>query len=386
MKFLQCVFLLLLISALILTSDAWRRRRRRRRRVPAPTGCSSPPTLSFTTRSGCYSPYTHGERCTYRCLSGYSRVSGDYTRTCSSGSWSGTNLVCRGVSTYCSSPPTLSYTYRSGCYSPYTNGERCTYRCRTGYSRVSGDYTRTCSGGGWAGSNLICRRGSTCSSPPTLAYTYRRGCNYPYTNGERCTYRCRTGYSRVSGDYTRTCSGGRWVGTNLVCRRGSTCSSPPTLSYTYRSGCYSPYTNGERCTYRCRTGYSRVSGDSTRTCSGGRWDGTNLVCRRGSTCPSPPSPAYTYRSGCNYPYTNRERCTYRCRPGYTQVFGSNIRTCNYGTWAGTNLVCRRGGGDCPIPIGPGICVNRCYADSNCRFGQKCCSNGCGRVCMSPTYG
>ncbi|XP_035694345.1 complement factor H-like isoform X2 [Branchiostoma floridae] len=342
MKFLQCVFLLLLISALILTSDAWRRRRRRRRRVPAPTGCSSSPTLAYTYRSGCYSPYTHGERCTYRCHYGYSRVSGDYTRTCSGGRWAGTNLVCRRVSTGCSLPPTLSYTYRSGCSSPYTNGERCTYRCRTGYSRVSGDYTRTCSGGRWSGTNLVCRRVSTyCSSPPSLSYTYRSGCYSPYTNGERCTYRCRTGYSRVSGDYTRTCSGGRWVGTNLVCRRGSTCSTPPTLSYTTRSGCYSPYTHGERCIYRCRTGYSRVSGDYTRTCSYGRWAGSNLVCRGGSTCSSPPTLGYTYRSGCSYPYTQGESCYYRCRPGYIQVFGSTTRTCYYGTWAGINLVCRR---------------------------------------------
>ena len=41
-------------------------------------------------------------------------------------------------------------------------------------------------------------------------------------------------------------------------------------------------------------------------------------------------------------------------------------------------------GTCPEPrIGAdvGICIDECNADRDCRYGEKCCSNGCGRVCM-----
>ncbi|XP_063435862.1 uncharacterized protein LOC134716784 [Mytilus trossulus] len=42
-------------------------------------------------------------------------------------------------------------------------------------------------------------------------------------------------------------------------------------------------------------------------------------------------------------------------------------------------------GNCP-PIGNntvGICVEECSRDYNCTGNQKCCSNGCGHVCMDP---
>lgn len=39
-------------------------------------------------------------------------------------------------------------------------------------------------------------------------------------------------------------------------------------------------------------------------------------------------------------------------------------------------------GICPTPKGHGICVSLCNADSDCPFDKKCCSNGCGQVCLS----
>uniref|UniRef100_A0A8C3IU29 WAP domain-containing protein n=1 Tax=Chrysemys picta bellii TaxID=8478 RepID=A0A8C3IU29_CHRPI len=38
-------------------------------------------------------------------------------------------------------------------------------------------------------------------------------------------------------------------------------------------------------------------------------------------------------------------------------------------------------GICPKPKGPGPCVERCRGDYSCPPGRKCCSNGCGHVCM-----
>eukprot|EP00058_Branchiostoma_floridae_P021800 XP_002607290.1 hypothetical protein BRAFLDRAFT_88239 [Branchiostoma floridae] len=214
-RLLRYLCLLLLISALVLEADAWFRRRRRR---TVSTGCSTPPTLSYTYRSGCYYPYTNGERCTYRCQTGYRQVSGSTIRTCSYGRWSGTNLVCRRI---CPTAPVVMYTIRSGCLAPYTQGETCYYRCLPGYTQISGSTAKTCSNGFWTGSSLVCRRGvSGCSrGPPYVTYTYRYGCSYPYTQGESCYYRCLSGYTQVSGSTVRTCSSGGWTGTNLVCRR-----------------------------------------------------------------------------------------------------------------------------------------------------------------------
>ncbi|CAF0733401.1 unnamed protein product [Brachionus calyciflorus] len=41
-------------------------------------------------------------------------------------------------------------------------------------------------------------------------------------------------------------------------------------------------------------------------------------------------------------------------------------------------------GQCPIPTGPGGCINGCESDDDCPIkSQKCCSNGCGSVCTDP---
>eukprot|EP00058_Branchiostoma_floridae_P021788 XP_002607278.1 hypothetical protein BRAFLDRAFT_125175 [Branchiostoma floridae] len=208
-----------------------------------------------------------------------------------SGAWWRRRRRRRSVSTAgCSKPRILGYTYRSGCYSPYTNGERCTYRCRTGYSRVSGDYTRTCSGGRWVGTNLVCRRvGADCrSSPPFVPNTIRSGCAAPYKHLETCRYQCRRGYSRVTGSTYKRCQNGGWSGSDLICRYTATlpCSAPPIRTWSFRYGCYPPYTHGERCSFACRNG-SPQSGSSTRTCNNGVWSGTPLTCvRRGSFDPA----------------------------------------------------------------------------------------------------
>uniref|UniRef100_A0A672FAB6 WAP domain-containing protein n=1 Tax=Salarias fasciatus TaxID=181472 RepID=A0A672FAB6_SALFA len=43
-------------------------------------------------------------------------------------------------------------------------------------------------------------------------------------------------------------------------------------------------------------------------------------------------------------------------------------------------------GKCPRPSGPGICIQACNHDYDCETDQKCCSNGCGNVCMGPLRG
>lgn len=44
-------------------------------------------------------------------------------------------------------------------------------------------------------------------------------------------------------------------------------------------------------------------------------------------------------------------------------------------------------GTCPSTDGlVGTCVNLCDNDEGCEANQKCCSNGCGRVCMAANLG
>lgn len=42
---------------------------------------------------------------------------------------------------------------------------------------------------------------------------------------------------------------------------------------------------------------------------------------------------------------------------------------------------------CPSPVGFGTCSNQCSNDGDCaNEKKKCCSNGCGKQCMSPITG
>jgi hypothetical protein len=42
-------------------------------------------------------------------------------------------------------------------------------------------------------------------------------------------------------------------------------------------------------------------------------------------------------------------------------------------------------GSCPAPSDYGICIQDCDSDADCDGDQKCCSNGCGKVCLSPEH-
>ncbi|XP_019616637.1 PREDICTED: complement factor H-related protein 1-like [Branchiostoma belcheri] len=163
----------------------------------------------------------------------------------------------------------------------------------------------------------------------------------PYPHGAKCEYTCRLGYGIVSGSRTRFCRNGAWTGSPLVCGGGTTCRSPPTVLNTIRRGCYPRYEQGEVCRYSCRPGYSRVFGSTSKVCRYGSWVGTDLVCRYTATlsCSSaPPLRTWSYMYGCYVPYTHGKTCHFGCRSGYPQT-GSRSRTCRNGVWTGTPLTC-----------------------------------------------
>lgn len=67
---------------------------------------------------------------------------------------------------------------------------------------------------------------------------------------------------------------------------------------------------------------------------------------------------------------------------------SNQKCCSNG--CGYTCVTPSGGGgvthpgSCPAPSGfLGACIIACQGDGSCPYNQKCCSNGCGMTCVSP---
>ncbi|XP_078578540.1 ovochymase-like isoform X1 [Branchiostoma floridae x Branchiostoma japonicum] len=237
---------------------------------------------------------------------------------------------------------TLTNTVRSGCEAPFELGETCHFQCRTGCVRRRGRHNLTCrnrrKGPRWAGRRLSCSC-TPCGSMPAVPNTSVTGCASPYSAGETCTYQCNAGFVADGGDANRTCINGRWGGRNLICSSNG-CPSRPTIADTVVTGCTPPYDAEETCTYQCSSGFRSAGGDNRRTCRDGDWTGTDLVCKSNS-CPSRPTVADTVVTGCTPPYDAEETCTYQCSSGFESAGGDNTRTCRDGDWTGTDLVCER---------------------------------------------
>ncbi|XP_035699265.1 sushi, von Willebrand factor type A, EGF and pentraxin domain-containing protein 1-like isoform X2 [Branchiostoma floridae] len=278
---------LVLIAALLWESEArfsrrYRNRYSRRYRRTQPTSrCSNPWRGRGVLQTGCLKPYQAGETCGFSCQDGYRQTSGDNSRTCSGGSWSGQPLVCEYAGCY--RPPYTEGSWWRGCSWPFETGESCTYECRDGHVAVSGDSSITCQDGAWSGTPLSCEY-TGCERPPFTRGSWSENCWWPYENGENCTYTCREGYSRVSGDSTITCVDRTWSGTPLECQRTSGCDAPPRRYGSWGPrDCRWPYEEGETCRFDCRPGWEQQSGNTTTTCTGGQWTGDPLVCTRSSS-------------------------------------------------------------------------------------------------------
>ncbi|KAI8486256.1 hypothetical protein Bbelb_359720 [Branchiostoma belcheri] len=236
---------LVLIAAIVWQSEAYWRHWRQP--VWPREYCDFPPTGEGIVRKNCSWPYRNGDTCK---LNVGSATRGDLAT------------------------PAGTADKASGADNPWSaclNVESCTYICRKGYSRVYGDSTITCRNGTWSGMPLTCKY-TGCRRPPYTRHGLSRDCQWPYENGKNCTYTCRDGYSAVSGSTTITCVNGHWSRTPLQCRR--TCTRGAWGPYT----CRSPYEEGETCSYRCLPGFRRLHGETSRTCTGGRWTGGELFC------------------------------------------------------------------------------------------------------------
>ncbi|XP_035696252.1 uncharacterized protein LOC118429738 [Branchiostoma floridae] len=107
----RAVFVLVLVCALVLETEAWSRRRSyytrrrsyytrrrsfytRRRTISASASCPAPYTAYPSIKYNCYPPYVHGEACWWRCPTGYRYHSGSPYRQCNNGRWTGTIMFC----------------------------------------------------------------------------------------------------------------------------------------------------------------------------------------------------------------------------------------------------------------------------------------------------
>ncbi|XP_078616129.1 P-selectin-like [Branchiostoma floridae x Branchiostoma japonicum] len=287
MKFLHREFVLLLISTLVLESDAY-----------YVVKCSSRPYISRASVESCWR--SAWNTCyNYMCYPGCVRDSGDTTRTCRNGHWPGKDLVCKG--SCCTKPPTPRGTEISDHPYLYGEGAVTTYSCPYWHTQVSGSTTKTCSNGVWTGDDLVCKPKEGpkpfCPTPPIPANTIVKSCTATsnFTDGNFCEYECSPGYARLHwSGYIKICRNGVWTGDDLECLRG--CPSPYTDT-TANTDCDVDQHNtvGARCSFYCLPRYIPVSGNITRTCSyDGTWTGTPLVCKSGS-----PWPEHDMKNYCN---------------------------------------------------------------------------------------
>ncbi|XP_064386107.1 E-selectin-like [Halichondria panicea] len=169
-----------------------------------------------------------GTVATYTCDTGYT-LNGGSTRTCgSNGMWSGFAPSCQPN---CPELPTLAngmIMYSAGSTHSRPISSSATHSCNTGYT-LTGDATRICVSGVWSGSPPVCQLNTGPTEPPTTCpyltvpangrINYNMGTASPKPVDTVATYTCNTGYTLDEGT-TRTCgSDGVWSGSAPTCRR-----------------------------------------------------------------------------------------------------------------------------------------------------------------------
>ncbi|CAH1233630.1 CSMD3 [Branchiostoma lanceolatum] len=181
---------------------------------------------------------------------------------------------------------------------------------------------------------------SACQAPTPARHSAMTGCSAPYLPNTKCTFVCEEGYApKYKGYENITCLANRmWSGVFMGC---AGCSKPPPVRNTNDAECSAPYLIGEKCSYQCKSGYGRKSGDTIKTCTSDRkWSGQSLRCR--PECPTAPDVpnATKIKEKCS-----KEQCSYECKDGYRRSSGHGLLRCSMirGTWIGVKLNCTSSG-------------------------------------------
>jgi hypothetical protein len=295
---LRGVSVLLLLLLFVTTSNGWRRRRRR-----GWAGCSSlsKPPLGMVTLSG----QAHGSKATYTCDSGYIIGTGDHTRTCNNGAWTGHAPTCI-----------------LGCIIPRTPlngtvsivGTSAYYSCISG-SKMIGTRIRQCIERAWSGSEPECDiQCSTNLTNPRYGSVSIRD--------NKATYNCSINY-KIAGVAVRLCSkNGVWMGSPPLCvLECGHLDNPLNGRVTVR---------GITAHYHCNSGYRRKGG-VLRLCKGKKWTGTAPICSKvcSTTLDIPVHGSLSIRD---------DNATYTCAANY-KIQGVAVRQCSNGEWLGNTPKC-----------------------------------------------
>jgi len=333
---------------------------------------------------------TFGASVTLGCEPGYGVVSGDTTRTCGIGGWSGTLPVCAPLAcpSVASGGPAFvaNATIVSGDPAGLFGGPAVTWACNEGYRLTAGDVTRSCevSGGGvaWTGTTPVCTRiscaplnGGALANGQVLSPAGTLPATLDYN--QTIQYGCNNGFDPV-GSFELRCTGATDAGGNIVnngwnnplptCEAGS-CGELPVVANSTRVWNGSTAVNVGSVTYTCvNPGYNLTSGNLSRQClptgvgAERQWTGTSPVCTP-VTCPSLSTPTGQLATGDTTNFDFGALRTFECNPAIGYVLPSGATqadlnvSCNAsgdnstGVWSTPAAACERV--TCPVLPAPG---------------------------------
>ncbi|XP_073522973.1 C4b-binding protein alpha chain-like isoform X2 [Phyllobates terribilis] len=214
----------------------------------------------------------------YECEKGYKMDSPSNSIKCeSNGKWNGTFPVCTVQK--CSPPEDLENGSYSLKKNEYLYGETVTYKCDT--LQLVGSALISCTDEGkWSSGAPQCR--NACTFPPELPFAVVDidFSNPEYADmGNSLQYKCRPGFSRVSGSNNKiTCLENlTWSQYKVFCTAIS-CGNPGKIDNGEMQSQH--FFFGSRVNYTCNPGYSMMSKRNYRECQAdGTWSGKPPVCK-----------------------------------------------------------------------------------------------------------
>ncbi|XP_035244644.1 complement decay-accelerating factor transmembrane isoform-like isoform X5 [Anguilla anguilla] len=249
--------------------------------------CQPPPSktgLELTEEEAALDTFDEGSSVTFKCGTGYTKVSGDGTILCRNGIWTVETLQCQKKS--CGSP---GYLINGRFSTPEGTdyGATAYASCNRGYE-VQGTAYRQCFDFGWSNRVPLCEI-KKCADPPTIVngrISSRPDTEFPVFR-DIVQYKCDKNYNLV-GDSQLVCNElGSYNGTVPQCK--GQCQPPPSktgLELTEESAALDTFDEGSSVTFKCGAGYTKVSGDGTILCRNGSWTVVTLQCQKKS-CGSP---------------------------------------------------------------------------------------------------
>ncbi|XP_060552973.1 sushi, von Willebrand factor type A, EGF and pentraxin domain-containing protein 1-like [Ruditapes philippinarum] len=94
-------------------------------------------------------------------------------------------------------------------------------------------------------------------------------------DGATASYTCDFGFENLGTFTTRQCVEGTWSKESITC---TIKECGPLANIAHGTVSAASTTHGSTATYSCQYGYERTSGDITRNCVDGTWDGIEMTC------------------------------------------------------------------------------------------------------------